>query len=280
MLKPLRDGLDAWMPSENDLATDPLVILGAGWSEIVGEEIARNTHPLRIADGTLLVTTRSSAWSQQLSFLADRIVEAIRARVPRAGIEQLRFRVGQIPIASERRRGEFRRVATPRRASPRPPTGTTEEAMARFQADVTARQRAKAASGWKQCTGCGVLIAPADPALCVPCESAREQRLATAAAQVLFEAPWLGYSGTSALVEGLKREEYDTIRARLLARWWETLVRARAAKRLSRDGHERLIASSYVVLKSQLPPEQIVPATVRSVLGDELHDLIYKNGTA
>jgi hypothetical protein len=28
-------------------------------------------------------------------------------------------------------------------------------------------------------------------------------------------------------------------------------------------------------LRSKLPPEDIVPATVRSVLGDELHDLIY-----
>ena len=65
------------------------------------------------------------------------------------------------------------------------------------------------------------------------------------------------------------------IRNRLLSRWWETLARARASKRLSRDGRERTIASSYVVLKSKLPPEAIDPATVRNVLGDELHDVMY-----
>ena len=76
-------------------------------------------------------------------------------------------------------------------------------------------------------------------------------------------------------VDGLSRREYEAIRTRVLARWWDTLARARAAKRLSRDGRERLIASSYVVLKSGLAPEGIDQATLRSVLGDELHDLIY-----
>ena len=96
-----------------------------------------------------------------------------------------------------------------------------------------------------------------------------------AVARLLFEAPWLGYAGTASLVDGLLREEYETIRSRVLSRWWRTLDRARAAKRLSRDGRERLIASSYVLLDTRLPPENVFPATVRNVLGDELHDLIY-----
>ena len=92
---------------------------------------------------------------------------------------------------------------------------------------------------------------------------------------MLFAAPWLGYAGTAALVSGLQLEEYERIRAQLLTHWWEMLVRARAAKRLSRDGRERLVASSYVLLKSGISPEEIIPAAVRNILGDELHDLIY-----
>ena len=53
-------------------------------------------------------------------------------------------------------------------------------------------------------------------------------------------------------------------------------ARAGASRRtLSRDGRERLVASSYVLLRSKLPPEEIMPATVRNVLGDELHELLY-----
>ena len=92
---------------------------------------------------------------------------------------------------------------------------------------------------------------------------------------MLYEAPWLGYAGTAKLIEGLHQDEYDAIRLRLLQRWWDRLTRARYHGKLSRDGAERLIASSYVLLKSELAPERLTPAIVRNVLGDELHDLLY-----
>ncbi len=75
-----------------------MVLLGAGWSEIVGEDVARNSPSRPIAGDTLLVTTRSSAWSQQLSFLAERDSWRRSARASaNARIERLRFRVGKLP---------------------------------------------------------------------------------------------------------------------------------------------------------------------------------------
>lgn len=286
MLKPLVEALGDWTPREHARwEKDPLVLLAAGWREIVGENVARNTHPTRIADGTLLVTTRSSAWSQQLSFLTERVIAAVRARLPQTTIAQLRFRVGKLPAASScaatagSQGGSAQAraaagAATETRA-PQPPAATAAEAMARFRTGVDQRQRAKRTAGWKECGGCGALIAPRGGALCITCANARVERRTAAAARLLFEAPWLGYAGTAELVDGLTRRDYESIRARLLTRWWETLARARASKRLSRDGRERLIASSYVVLKSKLSPEAIEPATMRNLLGDELNELIY-----
>jgi hypothetical protein len=66
----------------------------------------------------------------------------------------------------------------------------------------------------------------------------------------------------------------------MLAHWWGMLARARATKRIARNGRERLIASSYVVLQSKLAPETIMPATMRNILGDELHDLLYGEADA
>lgn len=282
MLKPLTEAIDAWAPREGcGRSSDPLVLLAAGWSEIVGAEVARNSRPTRIADGMLVVTTRSSAWSQQLSYLSERIVAAVRGRLPSAAIDRLMFRIGRLtphaapspapPHLSQPAQSRGRSRAA------RPPAASAEEAIARFRQDVGERQRAKRAAGWKECGGCGALIAPSG-ALCVQCRNARARERGDAVARLLFEAPWLGYAGTAALVDGLKLREYEAIRKRLLARWWETLARARAAKSLSRDGRERLIASSYVLLESRLAPEEILPATVRNVLGDELHDLIYGTG--
>ncbi len=277
MLRPLNEALGEWTPQERTRwQRDPLVLLAAGWSEIVGADVARNSHPARILDDALLVTTRSSAWSQQLSFLSERIVAAVRARFPQTSVARLRFRVGKLPIPSRPTRAVERRVTIePRSGSPRPPAETAAEAVSRFRRGVEERERAKRGAGWKECLGCGALIAPRAGALCVTCANARTEKRTAAAARLLFEAPWLGYAGTAELVDGLTLQDYTSIRTRLLSRWWEALARARSSKRLSRDGRERLIASSYVVLKSQLPPEAIDPATLRNVLGDELNDLIY-----
>ena len=195
--------------------------------------------------------------------------------MPATPVAQLRFRVGKLPAAPTRPRAARAPDAPAGRCDVRAPTASADEAIARFRDNVDERKRAKRAAGWKECTGCGALIAPRGRALCVTCANAGAQLREAAVARLLFEAPWLGFAAMSESVDGLSRREYEAIRARVLARWWDTLARARAAKRLSRDGRERLIASSYVVLKSGLAPVGIDQATLRSVLGDELHDLIY-----
>jgi hypothetical protein len=274
MLK-LSEAIAGWSPGSGRGNEDPMLLLGAAWPDLVGEDVARHSHPNRLADGTLVVVTRSSSWSQELSFLAERILAAIRLRLPSAGIERLRFRVGKLPGAQRPAGAATRAARSPGAGAAPAASATPQEALGRLRERLTRRQRAKLTAGWKPCGGCGALVAPDGAALCIACINARTQARTEATARLLFEAPWLGYRGTAALVDGLTPHEYGTIRRRLLARWWGMLERARAAKRVSRDGLERKIASSYVVLKSELPPDDIRPATVRNVLGDELHDLFF-----
>ncbi len=275
MLK-LGDALGGWNPAEGRTgqATDPLVLLGAAWAEIVGENNARKSHPSKIEGDTLVIKTAGSGWSHALSCESTQIVAAIRARVPKANIEKLRFRIGTIaasgsPSAGKRVMGKAASHDT------RTPVADADEALARLRTDVEAAERAKRARGWKECAGCTALIEPESGPFCVTCKIARNDDRERLVSRLLFEAPWLGYAGTSSLVEGLTRDEYERIRWRLLTRWWERLSRARRSGKLSRDGSERLIASSYVLLKTELAPERIGPATVRNVLGDELHELLY-----
>ncbi len=279
MLKPLAAALGGWAPSGQVPDVDPVVLLAAGWREIAGEDIARHSAPARIADETLFVATASSGWSHELSFLSEKILAAVRARFPHTAVRQLRFRVGTLPERPGRPAPAARQRASQEAAPERPPAATLEEALGRFRTGVEARRRANAARGWKECLACGASIAPGEGSLCVACTNARRQRRSGEIARLLFEAPWLGYDGTAALVEGTTRPEYESVRAALLSRWWETLSKAATAKKLSRDGRERSIASSYVLLRTKLAPEEIRPATVRNVLGDEIHDLIYGTET-
>ncbi|HTX60213.1 MAG TPA: DUF721 domain-containing protein, partial [Verrucomicrobiae bacterium] len=210
-MKPLSDALDGWSPPRGGSPADPVVLLGAVWPEIVGDEVARCSHPVRLEAGTLTIVTRSSAWSQQLSLLSERVRSAIGVRLPAAGISELRFRVGKLPAP---RRDAGAPAASVRRRRPRAtraPAADAAEALERFKESVMGRQRAKRAAGWKECRGCAALIAPDGAALCSLCANAQTRSRAGAAARLLFEAPWLGFRGTAALIEGLTPAEYGSI---------------------------------------------------------------------
>ncbi|MBV9719035.1 MAG: DUF721 domain-containing protein [Candidatus Eremiobacteraeota bacterium] len=273
MLK-LSDALAGWNPSQQKRAAyEPIALLEAGWGEIVGRDVADHSRPARIAGGTLTITTRSNAWSHQLSFLSDHVLRAVEARVPDARVEQLRFRVGRLDFRTAPRR--VRRSQAVTGPPDRPPSACAAEALERFRGDVEAGRRRRRSAGWIACRGCDALLPPDAEDLCAACAVARAEELEGVTARLLFDAPWLGYAGTAALVDGLEEKEYERIRRRMLAHWWGMLARARTLGQLSRDGRERLIASSYVLLHSKLPPEEIMPATVRNILGDELHELLY-----
>lgn len=269
-MKPLARALGAWTPQA--LHPDsPVSVLQAEWAHIVGEEVAANTRPAEIVRDALLVVTRSSAWSQQLAFLNERVLAAVQERTG-TSIRVLRFRVGRIREAGAmpRKRRTNRSKREVRAGDPAP---TLEAALERFRADVAASQRAKAAAGWKECLRCGAHTAPGP--FCVPCGNAHAQERDAQVARLLFEAPWLGYAGIAPLVQGLQPHEFEAVRLSLLRRWKDTLERIRRSVRPRVSMRDRSIASSYVLLKSQLEPDKIAPAVVRDLLGDELHDIFY-----
>ncbi len=273
-LRPLITAIGAWTPG-TEVSEDPLFAILAAWAAIVGPEVARNSRPHSISRGALVILTRSSAWSQQLSFLSEQILGAIASRRPGAGVERLAFRVGRIlerPTRAVRPQSGLRPTARARRG----PSASLEEAFERFRRDVLAIGDAKRSAGWKKCRQCEAWFSRVQTSVCAPCESALATRRSQAVSRAMFEVPWLGYAGIAEIVAGLSRDEYEAIRKRTLQRWWELLLRARRAGKLSARRTERLFASSYVLLKSELAPDQITSATVRNLLGDELHDLLYE----
>ena len=81
----------------------PLAALTAAWPDVVGDAIARQAWPLRIArDGTLHVATSSATWSSELGFLAEEILERLGARLGAEAPTRLRCAVGPVPESSAR----------------------------------------------------------------------------------------------------------------------------------------------------------------------------------
>ena len=100
-----------------------VVAIVRAWPEAVGETVARNAWPARLArDGTLHVNTASSTWAFELGRLTPTILEQLRAELGETTPPTLRFAPGPIP--------EPEAEAAERRAPPRPEIGSEHRAEA------------------------------------------------------------------------------------------------------------------------------------------------------
>lgn len=70
----------------------------AAWPAAVGEMVAANAWPARIArDGTLHVNTSSSSWAFELAQLAPEILGRLHGELGEGVPKALRFAVGHLP---------------------------------------------------------------------------------------------------------------------------------------------------------------------------------------
>jgi hypothetical protein len=70
--------------------------LRLAWNQALGNTIAQQAQPLRLARGLLTVAVRSSVWVQELQMMAPEILDRLRQhRVGRA-VEKIRFRIGSV----------------------------------------------------------------------------------------------------------------------------------------------------------------------------------------
>jgi hypothetical protein len=270
----LGDALTEWRPGAGRPA-DPLATIRAGWSGIVGSDVARAAQPVALTGSALVVLTTSGAWSHQLAFLERDIIRSV-ASLGVSGVERLRFRVGTIrtpvPGGAPRRTGM--------RSGPGPGlTGiprTAGEALDRLRRVIGGHRAAHATAGGTFCARCQAPIAAATH--CRPCTEDDERRRREACERILFEAPWLSSDDVLGAVDGLDAVAYDAIRRRLLRHWIDEL-------RLARKRHAagapidvvrvRKLASSYVVLETRIDPNRLeLDSPVRANALGELYPFI------
>lgn len=61
------------------------------WPRLVGDGIAAVTTPLRVSNGVLIVSVRSSAWMSELKLMEREIIKRLNADRTRGRITGIRF---------------------------------------------------------------------------------------------------------------------------------------------------------------------------------------------
>ena len=103
--------------------TGDIVAIVRAWPAAVGETVARNAWPARLArDGTLHVNTASATWAFELGRLGATILEQLRPELGETTPPALRFTPGPIP--------EPEAEPAVRRAPDRPDVGPEHRAEA------------------------------------------------------------------------------------------------------------------------------------------------------
>jgi hypothetical protein len=74
----------------------------AWWSRSVPARIVAHARPVRLHRGILIVHVSSSVWANELHYLSDDLLLRLRAHVPDAKIEKIRFQVGPLPDLPKR----------------------------------------------------------------------------------------------------------------------------------------------------------------------------------
>ncbi len=269
----MRMALASWQPAVH-IASEPLPRIAAAWKEIVGERVAAHCTPIELSGDALLIATHSSAWSQQLQFLSPTIMKGVHA-LGVSNVVRLRFRSGKRRLPE--RSGAAVAPAFVKRLAPRLSRTPCEPALDAWDALDRVRRRLDGhkRDARRRCAACGVMLCAAEGPSCAPCSDAIVAARFVATQRALYAMPWLAYAALREQLPDLEAKEYERARRHLLARWWLMLERARRAGRLSPDGFERQIASSYVLLHSRLPPDRLTSAIVHNVLGAELAQLVW-----
>lgn len=244
------------------------------WREVVGAPAARNTRPVLVRRGELLVSVSSSTWAQELSLMRNQLLAKLNARLGDEVIHGIRFAVDPTlaacqPPGRDMARGDpgGKGGATESEASgagqPVLPEWQ-EEGLAigsalggeaggrwlRVRALAARRRQELEARGWKRCSLCGLLADPReggggcddDPVetvlfVCGACLRGGAGRRVREAVRALRSCPWMSQEELAGKLPELRAMEIRVARA-AAAELMRTDLHQQAARLLAGGSQE------------------------------------------
>lgn len=90
----IQDGLRQYSLEQGVKAAQAVQV----WDRVAGPSVAAVTRADVVHDGVLVVLTKSSAWSQELSMLREQLVAGINAELGTPALRDIRFQVKRFAV--------------------------------------------------------------------------------------------------------------------------------------------------------------------------------------
>lgn len=274
------------------------------WREVVGAPAARNTRPVLVRRGELLVSVSSSTWAQELSLMRNQLLARLNARLGGEVIHSIRFAVDPTlaachPAGPEPQAERGEAGAEGSAAAQAVPAEWQEEGLAigtalggeaagrwvRVRALAARRRQELEARGWKRCSLCGLLADPresggegsGDPLgsavfVCGTCLRGGAGRRVREAMRALLSCPWMSEEELTGQLPELRAVEIRVARA-AAAESMRADLREQAARLLAGGNQAdwtawRTRAQELVLLATGLPLARIGEGDMKRALGD------------
>ena len=266
MLDPIKYALESLSDQEPQLKNALLAgVLIKAWVRLFSGPVAKNSIPVGVNKGILVVETSSSSWAHQLELMKEEILQKISELLGEGRLTGIRFKPGNRKIEY------FDKRVKPKSESSIP---ATPESLLEKQNE---NQRALKRAGGKTCQKCGMVFLQNDK-VCHFCKRTEEIEKEQKVNKIINEAPWLSYQEIKRENENIDRVEFDKVRKDKKLRAIEDLYKMswgflengfgkRDKETFTRIAHE------YVMLKTQRNPKEIsdkvvsanLPAKVRLI---------------
>jgi hypothetical protein len=102
-------------------AQEPMLtlnLLRQHWSQVVGEELAAQIRPQRLASGTLWIAAADACWAYELQFFKAELLASVQAFLESRGVNDLRFRAAPAEFVASAP-GDDDALAEPQEEGPR-----------------------------------------------------------------------------------------------------------------------------------------------------------------
>ncbi|GMB00167.1 DUF721 domain-containing protein [Pelosinus sp. IPA-1] len=180
------------------------------WKKIVGDDIAANTYPRVVQQGTLMVGVNSSVWSHHLSMMKESIIDKINNYVGEKLIFDIRFQAGYFSNLQNEEDTDINVVAPTKYKLSKVKLDESDikimqdtaayisdkylkQKILRMMRKNFALNKIKKQHNWHQCASCTVLCPP-DEMQCTACTLAKKHTLLYTIINTLKEIPWIRYA--------------------------------------------------------------------------------------